>query len=44
VPGPEAGLPDLPPAVVDLHRAPTAMTPAHDAFADLLADAVRAEH
>ncbi len=44
VPGPEAALPGLPPAVVDLHRAPTAITPAHDALADLLAEAVRAGH
>jgi DNA-binding transcriptional LysR family regulator len=44
VPGPETALPALPPAVVDLHRAPTAITAAHEAFADLLAEAVRAEH
>jgi DNA-binding transcriptional LysR family regulator len=44
VPGPEAKLPDLSPALVNLHRAPTAMTPAHEAFADLLVEAVRSEH
>lgn len=43
VPGPEAGLPELPPAVVELHSAPAAMTPAHEGFAELLAEAVRAE-
>lgn len=43
VPGPEAALPDLPPAVVDLHRAPTAITPAHDGFVALLAQAVRGQ-
>ncbi|OAB54985.1 hypothetical protein AY600_08520, partial [Phormidium willei BDU 130791] len=44
VPGPDAGLPPLPPAVVDLHRAPTAMTPAHEDFAALLAAAVKEGH
>ena len=43
VPGPEAQLPELPPAVVELHRAPDAVTPAHDGFADLLGEAVRAQ-
>lgn len=43
VPGPEAQLPELPPAVVELHRAPDAMTPAHDGFAELLGEAVRAQ-
>lgn len=42
VPGPEAQLPELPPAVVELHASPAAMTPAHDGFGELLAEAVRA--
>jgi DNA-binding transcriptional LysR family regulator len=37
----QAGLPVLPPAVVQLHRAPTAVSPAHDGFADRLVAAVR---
>ena len=43
VPGPEAELPELPPAVVELHRAPTATTPAHEGFAALLSAAVQGE-
>lgn len=37
-----ADLPDLPTAVVQLHRSPSAISPAHDGIADLLVAAVRA--
>lgn len=41
--GSDDGLPPLPPAVVELHRAPTNLTAAGEAFAALLLAAVRRE-